>query len=224
MDVDIDLSSIRKHQILALLTEEFATMGQVAAQVATFGTEKSKSSIITACSGLEYEAEVGLFLASLIPIDRGFPRPLQDTIDTVPQFVKAMEEYPDILQVALSIEGLISSMGQHAAAVVFINAEELHNTTALVKTPKGGMCVAYNLHDADHLGLVKYDLLNTNAIDSIQANMMLLCEYGYLEWQGNLKDTYDKYLHPSVLEYEDVRMWELVNNKEILGLFQLKSS
>lgn len=220
-DVDIDMSSVRKHDILQLLSTKFSSMGKITAQVATFGTEKSKAAIITACSGLELEPEIGLFLASLIPVERGFPKGVQDAYNTTPTFRTAISEYPEVLEIALAIEGTITSMGQHAAAVVFIEENQLHSRTSLVKTPKGMWCTAYNLHDLEEVGLVKYDLLNTNAIDSIQTNMMLLCEYGYIEWQGNIKATYDKYLHPSVIDYDTAEMWQMVNGKEILGLFQL---
>lgn len=222
-DIDCDLSSTLKHSVLQLLSTEFNNMGKITAQVATFGTEKSKAAIITACSGLDLEPEIGLFIASLIPVDRGFPRGIQESYESVPTFKTAIDEYPEVLEVALGIEGTITSVGQHAAAVVFIEKDQLFSRTSLIKTPKGFWCTAYNLHDLEEVGLVKYDLLNTNAIDSIQTNMMLLCEYGYIQWQGNIKDTYNKYLHPSMIDYDTKEMWDMVNKKEILGLFQYDS-
>lgn len=50
--------------------------------------------------------------------------------------------------------------------------------------------------------------------------MELLVESGHIEWQGNLKSTYEKYLHPDVLDYDTEEMWAMVEKGEILNLFQ----
>ncbi len=206
-------------------------MNKTVSKVATFGTEKSKSALITAARGLGYEPEEGLYLASLVPVDRGYPRSLSlcmygdEDIKPIPDFVNAMKQYEDVFKVALGIEGLIHSLSQHAAAIVIIDNDELHSRTSLIQSPKGGTTTAYSLDDLeDKIGLVKYDLLQTDAIDSIQTSLLLLVENGYMEWQGSLKETYDKYLHPSIINYTDEKMWSMAHNNEILSLFQWEGS
>lgn len=44
-----------------------------------------------------------------------------------------------------------------------------------------------------------------------------------IEWQGSLKETYVKYLHPDNLDYEDEEMWELLGDNRIISLFQFDS-
>ena len=48
--------------------------------------------------------------------------------------------------------------------------------------------------------------------------MDLLVEYNQLEWQGNLRKTYTKYLAPERLELHDKKMWEKIN--KIYSCFQ----
>lgn len=49
--------------------------------------------------------------------------------------------------------------------------------------------------------------------------MDLLIEDGLMEWQGSLRKTYDKYLHPNVIE-DNPKFYEPAWNKEIISLFQ----
>ena len=41
-----------------------------------------------------------------------------------------------------------------------------------------------------------------------------------IEWQGSLRKTYDKYLNPAVLDYNNQKMWEMADNGAISSLFQ----
>lgn len=50
--------------------------------------------------------------------------------------------------------------------------------------------------------------------------MELLIKAGYMEWQGTLRDTYNKYLHPDVLDYETKEMWDMVAENSVTDLFQ----
>lgn len=46
---------------------------------------------------------------------------------------------------------------------------------------------------------------------------------GVIEWQGSLKSTYDKYLHPDKLNLEDEEYYEIINSKEAIKIFQYSS-
>lgn len=90
------------------------------ANVTTFRTEKSKAAILTAARGLGITVEDAQYISSLIPADRGQIRTLKQVfygdvekdMKPVPAFVKAMkEDYPELWEVALKIEGLICGSG-----------------------------------------------------------------------------------------------------------------
>lgn len=57
----------------------------------------------------------------------------------------------------------------------------------------------------------------------IQVCMESLVEYGHMKWQGSLRATYDKYLHPKNINPEDSRYYEALNNGELLSAFQFDS-
>ena len=79
------------------------------------------------------------------------------------------------------------------------------------------------MSDSDACGALKFDLLVTDACQKIQTAMELLMKDGYMDWQGSWKATYNKYLHPDVLNYNDKKMWDYVGKGAIIDLFQFMS-
>lgn len=53
--------------------------------------------------------------------------------------------------------------------------------------------------------------------------MDLLLENNKIEWQGSLKETYNKYLHPDVLEMEHPKMFDLLYLGDIIAAFQFET-
>lgn len=89
------------------------------ANVVTFGKESSKQAIQTAARGLGIDVDISLYISSLIPADRGLIRTLnqcyygdeENDFKPIVPFIKAMEEYPELWEVAKKIEGLICRVG-----------------------------------------------------------------------------------------------------------------
>lgn len=65
--------------------------------------------------------------------------------------------------------------------------------------------------------------LTIEALDKIRKTLELLLEDKKIEWQGTLRDTYEKYLHPDVLEYEAPEMWEMLYKGEVINAFQYET-
>ena len=89
-------------------------------QVATFGTEGTKSAVLTACRGYRSEdfpdgidVDQAQYMSSLIPQERGFLWPISDVINgneekdrkPVTPFIREVNNYPGLLAIIQSIEG-----------------------------------------------------------------------------------------------------------------------
>ena len=228
LDVDVDIEGGRRKTVLDHLRKVYGD--DRVANVATFGTEKSKSAILTACRGLGVDVDIAQYLASMIVADRGMLRTLDQTFygdeenDWAPnkQFVYEMtENYPEVWQVAKKIEGLVCRLGEHAGGVIFVD-EPFENSTALMRAPNGDIMTQFDLHDCEDCSLIKYDLLSVEAMDKIHICLDLLCEQNYIERKETLKDTYENVIGIYNLVREAPQMWQMVWNHEIHSLFQME--
>lgn len=228
LDVDCDIEGGRRGAVLNKLREVYGN--DRVSNVATFGTEKSKSAILTAARGLGIDVDVASYISSLIPADRGLTRTLDQCMygdkesgfEPIKQFVIEMtENYPELWEVAHKIEGLVNKLGQHAGGVIFID-EPFTNSTALMRAPDGTTITAFDLHDSESVSLIKYDLLSVEALDKIHICLDLLCEKGFVKRKETLRETYESVLGIYNIERDDPKMWEMVHNHEILSLFQME--
>lgn len=228
LDVDVDIEGGRRKAVLDHLRKVYGD--DRVANVATFGTEKSKSAILTACRGLGIDVDIAQYLASMIVADRGMLRTLDQTFygdeenDWAPnkQFVYEMtENYPEVWQVAKKIEGLVCRLGEHAGGVIFVD-EPFENSTALMRAPNGDIMTQFDLHDCEDCSLIKYDLLSVEAMDKIHICLDLLCDQNYIERKETLKDTYESIIGIYNLVREAPQMWRMVWNHEIHSLFQME--
>ena len=228
LDVDFDIEGGRRANVLAKFREVYGD--DRVSNVATFGTEKSKSAILTAARGLGIDVDVASYISSLIPADRGLTRTLDQCMygdeesgfNAIPQFVTEMtENYPELWEVAHKIEGLVNRLGQHAGGVIFVD-EPFTNLTALMRAPDGTIITAFDLHDCEDVSLIKYDALSVEAMDKIHICLDLLCEAGFVERKETLRETYESVLGIYNLERDDPKMWEMVWNHEIFSLFQME--
>ena len=155
LDVDVDIEGGRRGQVLNHLRQVYGN--DRVANVTTFGTEKAKSAIQTACRGLGIDVDIAQYLSSMVAADRGLQRSLNQTFygdeenDFLPnkQFVYEMtENYPEVWAVAQKIEGLVCRSGIHAGGVIFVD-EPFTNSTALMRAPDGTLVTQYDLHDCE---------------------------------------------------------------------------
>lgn len=138
----------------------------------------------------------------------------------VKEFVDAISEYPKLLEMAQKIEGLICQLGIHASGFCFYNGD-INDYCCAMKAPNGLEITQWDLHDAEYAGSLKIDLLSIEALDKIHACMNLLIEDKLMEWQGDLRSTYVKYLHPDIINQSNPDMWKALYQLQIIDAFQM---
>jgi DNA polymerase-3 subunit alpha len=228
-DIDIDTEGSKRTRVFNKVKEYFNSIGGDVINVCTFGTEKSKSAIRTAGRALNVDDDVISFIVSQVPNERGFDWTLDQCMygdedhKAIAKFQEEMGREKSLWKLAYSIEGLITRLGVHASGVIAFN-EDFTKHNSLMRTSRGVLVSAWNLEDTEYAGGLKYDFLTINALDKIRTTMNLLLEDGKIDWQGNLKATYDKYLLPKQLEYKDEDMWAMAGRGEIVDLFQFDTS
>lgn len=228
LDVDIDIEGNKREAVLKTFRARYGE--NRVAGVLTLGTEKSKSAILTAARGLGIDNDIAQYLSSMIVSDRGQLRTLKQTFygdeengfTPNKQFQKEMtENYPELWEVAQYIEGLICRTGVHAGGVIFVD-EDFTETSALMKSPKGEIITQFELHSAEKLSLIKYDILSIEALDKIHNCLDLLAKYNYIEDTGNLRKNYENTIGVYNLERYDPDMWKMCWEHKVMSLFQME--
>ena len=232
-DIDIDLAPSKLPKIFKEIREERGEFGLI--QVCTFGTEGTKSAILTACRGYRSEdypdgidVDDAQYISSLVPSERGFLWSLKDLIEGDPdkgrkpqqQFINTVNMYPGLLDIMKGIEGMVCRRGIHASGVILFDEDKIFDEAAIMRAPNGNLITQWDLHDQEAAGSVKYDFLLTAVQDIIIKTIDLLQSYEEIDPKLSLREVYDKYLHPSVLPQNDEKMWKALAENSVIGCFQ----
>ena len=247
-DIDIDLCPSKRPLILQKIKEErganfsseideLSRKNLGCTLIATFGTEGTKSAILTACRGYRSEdfpdgidVDTAQYLSSLIPSERGFLWPLKDVVygnkdkdrKPITPFIAEINQYPGLLDIAMAIEGLINKRSSHASGVILFD-EDPYEFGCFMKTPKGEIITQWDLHKCEACGMTKYDFLVTEVQDKIVETIRLLQKYNKIDSNLTLREVYNKYLHPEVLPLDDETIWKALQENSVLNIFQFDS-
>ena len=251
-DIDIDLAPSKRPEIFRRIREERGELGLV--QVATFGTEGTKSAVLTACRGYRgpgagytesgtgissgewstieregIDVDVAQYMSSLIPQERGFLWSINDVVygneekgrKPVQAFIREVSQYPGLLETIMSIEGLVNKRSSHASGVI-LYSNDPYETASFMRTPSGDLITCYDLHKAEAAGDTKYDFLVTEISDKIIKCFELLVEDKVIKKLG-LRELYNKYIHPEVIDTTDKRIWEHLAAGDVMDVFQFST-
>ena len=224
-DIDIDTESSKRVKVFNRVQDYFQSLGGNLVNICTFGTEGTKSALKTSARGLGIDDDVVTYLTSMIPNERGFDWTLSqcyygdDDHPAIKAFKEEIDKYPQLWELATTIEGLVTRLGVHASGVVAVNTD-FTEYNSYMKTSKEQIVSAFDLHDSEKMGLIKYDFLTVSALDRIHQTINYLLEDHVIEWQGNLRATFSHYFAPDVLDYTSEGMWDLVDKGGVNSLFQ----
>lgn len=247
-DIDIDLSPAKRPIILQKIKEERGRNFKEGVHplfkenlgctlIATFATEKTKSSILTACRGYRTEeypngidVDDALYLASLIPEERGQLWTLTDVLEgneekgrkPVTIFKNELKKYPGLERIIRGIENLIKQRGSHASGVILFDKDPCQYG-AFMKTPSGDITTQFDLGYCEKLGMTKFDFLVTDMQDMLAETIRLLQKDNCIDPNLTLREAYNQYLHPDVLPLEDEKLWDGLDSGKILNVFQFDS-
>lgn len=174
------------------------------------------------------DADTAQYIAGLIPSERGLLWSLDEAVNGNPEkdrkpnqtFINEVNKYPGLLDIMFGIEGLVNKRSQHASGVIIYN-EDPWNTGAVMRSPNGDLITQFSLHDAELLGDTKFDMLVTSVCDKIINTLNLLQKDGKVEKDFSLRQLYNKYLHPSVIDTKEDILWDTLAKSEVNSLFQL---
>jgi len=209
-DIDIDFADDRRADVIDYVRRKYGN--DAVAQIITFGTMGAKSVVrdVGRVMGLSY-SECDR-LAKMIPND--LKMDLAKALKQSPELKQAYETEEvtrELIDTAFVLEDLTRNASVHAAGVV-IGDQPLVNLLPLKQAEDGSIVTQYAMNPVGELGLLKMDFLGLKTLTVIRNT----CEM--------VKRTRGITIDMDRLPLDDAKTYELLNNANTLGVFQLESS
>src|SRR5690242_68111 len=118
-DVDVDFCFERRGEVIEYVRQKYGK--ESVCQIVTFGTMKSRAAIKDVGRTLGFTPAETDALAKLIPNQPNFSLTVKEAVEQVPEVKKFYQDdprYRQLLDFAISLEGLSRHTGVHAAGVV----------------------------------------------------------------------------------------------------------
>ena len=229
-DIDLDTQASERANVLEIIKQEFGHNKVL--NICTFKTEGTASAIQTIARGMNISIDDAKYLSSLVVKDGTNVKTIKQCIDEyktnkeckilIDELKKVDAVYEGFIDSIMTIEGLCNGKSVHASGIYIYN-NEYSDMNCMMQSSSGQPTTQFDMSDSDEMGNLKIDALTIEGLDRIRKTMDLLLKAGKIEWQGSLKATYDKYLHPDVLEYDAQDMWELLYSGEVINAFQFET-
>ena len=116
---------------------------------------------------------------------------------------------------------VVNKRSSHASGVI-LYGDDPFETASFMRTPSGDLITCYDLHKAEAAGDTKYDFLVTEISDKIIKCFDLLTEDNAIE-KLPLRDLYNKYIHPEVIDTSDQRIWNHLAAGDVMDVFQFST-
>lgn len=205
-DIDFDAQDSRRHEIKDYLTRKFRHV----ASISTFTYFKDKGVIRDASRALAVPLkDVNAVLKS---------------VDTYEEFINSPDtqefrkSYPDVVKIANALRGRIRGSGMHAAGIIV--SKEPINKYAPIETRKDPNddvsgripVVAYDMEEAENVGLIKIDLLGLKTLSVVQDSIL------------EIEKRHGVTIDPFAIKQDDPAVYKDLSNGFTRGVFQLEAA
>src|SRR5512138_1762281 len=143
-----------------------------------------------------------------------YKKPTFITEFTDPSGAKQVITTKDLLDIAMSLEGLNRNLGLHAAGVVIADKPLWEYVPAYADDKSGMLVSQFAKEEVEAAGLVKFDFLGLKTLTVIDDALRLV--------KQNHPDRKD--LQASDIPLDDPAVYELISRGDTAGVFQMESS
>lgn len=212
-DMDIDIQDTRRDEVIDYCVNKYGR--DRVANIVTFGRMAARNSVRDVARVLQVPYAEADRLAKMIPPPvQGRHTPLAQSLKDVPDLAqehKTNQQSARVFDLATRLEGTIRSHGVHAAGVV-IAPDDIVNFAPLEMAQKGVVATQYSMVPVEELGLLKMDFLGLSNLTIIKNTLRII------------KKVYGKDIDISQISLDDQKTFELLQQGDTTGVFQLESS
>jgi len=182
-DVDVDFCFERRGEVIEYVRQKYGK--DSVGQIVTFGTLKSRAAIKDVGRTLGFTPGETDALAKLIPNAPNFSLTVKEAISQVPEVKRFYEDdprYKQLLDFAISLEGLSRHTGVHAAGVVIAPGPLDDFVPICTQASKGSgsgddervIVTQYDMNALEKAGMLKMDFLGLTTLTVISDTLALI--------------------------------------------------
>ena len=209
-DIDIDFADSRRMEVIQYVAEKYGK--NYVSQIITFGTLSAKAVAREVARIFGFESSTLEAISSFIPNKHGITlKEAYAQSQKLREFIQTEEIRKKWFQVALALEGLPRNASTHAAGVVLspiplvdiVPIQIGHDDLFLTQWP---------MKEVEQVGLLKMDFLGLRNLTIIERILKII----------NRNKTQS--LSLSTIPLDDERTFQLLQNGDTTGVFQLESA
>jgi len=217
-DFDIDFCQDRRGEVIEYVQNKygFDSVGQII----TFGTLQAKAVLRDVGRVMQIPYKDVDKIAKTVPFKMPDDKPKKQKVleylkekNIVFQDVyKTKEEYIELVDTALELEGLFRHASTHAAGVV-IGDRPLVELIPLYKDPKSKIpLVEFDMHWVENSGLIKYDFLGLTTLSIIKQTL------------DKIEENHGIKVNINDIPYTDQKAFDIFTTTRTRGVFQFESA
>jgi len=213
-DIDMDFEDERRAEVRQHLADCYGE--HHVAGISTFGTMKGRLALrdVARVFGVNQDEvdAAAKTIPNILEGAPGFGTAIKDTIKESQDLKAFQHRYPDVVRMAMELEGQIRQAGQHAAGVC-ISSEDLRHgkSCALVRRDKT-LVANWDKGDAEYMGLMKLDVLGLSSLTLLNYAKRLIRERRGVEIE------FDK------VPLDDRGVFSEMSRGHSVGVFQMGTS
>ena len=202
-DIDADVSDSKRHLVKIHLEDLYGSENVVG--ISTTLTSKEKNVIRDVSR---------VFNIPLHEVNE-FCKGIKNT-DTLDDYSKSdgnwfTEKYPEVIEYAIKMKGMIKSKGVHPAAIIVSEKNLKNGFKGCICRRKGEYVSNWDLEDCEYMGLIKFDFLGLNTLSMLTEAKLLI------------KENHGKDIDYEKLSLRDKKVYETIANGNTIGVFQFST-
>ncbi len=208
-DIDVDFCQNRRGEVIQYVKDKYGERS--VAQIVTYGTFGAKMAIRDVARVMGLSFGDASRIADMIPKDPKIT--IKTGMEANPDMKKLYEEDEqarEVIDTALTLEGMVRQTGTHAAGVV-IGDRDLTEYIPLTRDDHGNVITQYEMDPLGAIGMLKMDFLGLKTLTVIQDALRLI------------KESTGESIDVLKLPMEDAKTFQLLNRAQNIGVFQVES-
>ena len=213
-DFDIDFCMEGRDRVIEYVAEKYGR--SAVSQIITFGTMAAKAVIRDVGRVLSHPYGFVDKIAKLIPFELGITLP--EALKREPELAKRYEneeEVKELLDLAMSLEGITRNAGKHAGGVVIAPSELTDFTAIYCEEGTHQLVSQFDKDDVESVGLVKFDFLGLRTLTIIHLALDIINRERQAAGQSVIDIT--------TISLEDKASFDLLKCCQTTAVFQLES-